>query len=313
MELEPTGVGPVLRTDEAEWVLGIGEILWDLLPDGPRVGGAPFNVVAHLHRLGHEAALLTAVGDDDLGHRAMAAMTEAGISTALVRMSSRPTGTAGVELDAGGHAAFVIHSPAAYERATLGEPALARIRRTPPSAVVFGTLAQRAPAVRAATRAVLEAGPTALRVYDVNLRDGTWTVPLVEELLGDASVLKLNDGEVRVLAPLLGFPAGELEFAGAAAARFGLDVVCVTRGGNGAMLWAGGVVTEAAGARIRVADTIGAGDAFTAGLVDGLVCGRPPGEILATANALGAYVATRAGAIPAWTREDLVALGAVLD
>jgi fructokinase len=307
-----TGAGPGLRSGEPDWVLGIGEILWDLLPDGPRLGGAPFNVVAHLHRLGHEAAFLTAVGDDDLGHRAMAAMTEAGISTALVRMSSRPTGTAGVELDAGGHPAFVIHSPVAYERATLGEPALARIRRVPPSAVVFGTLAQRAPAVRAATRAVLEAGPSALRVYDVNLRDGTWTVPLVEELLGDASVLRLNDGEVSVLAPLLDLPAAEPEFAAAAAARFGLDVVCVTRGGNGAMLWAGGVITEAAGARVRVADTIGAGDAFTAGLVDGLVRGREPRAILATANALGAFVASRAGAIPEWTAADLETLGAIL-
>jgi fructokinase len=295
------------------WVLGIGEILWDLLPDGPRLGGAPFNVVAHLRRLGHWTAFLTAVGDDELGRAALAALADAGIDTSMVAVAAACTGTAGVELDAAGHATFVIHSPVAYELATLDEAAASRIRSGPPAAIVFGTLAQRFATVRATTRAVIDAAPGAMRVYDVNLRDGTWSVPLVEELLDDATVLKLNDGEVRILAPLLGLPAVEPPFAEAAARWFGLEVVCVTQGERGAMLWSAGTVCEVAGVRITVADTIGAGDAFTAGLVDGLIRGRAPRDVLATANALGAFVASRAGAIPSWTPADLATLGAVLD
>jgi len=296
----------------ADWVLGIGEILWDLLPDGPRLGGAPFNVIAHLRRLGHGAAFLTAVGEDQLGREALAEMTAAWIDTTLAAVVPAPTGTAGVELDAGGHPTFVIHSPVAYEFVVLDDAATASIRSTPPAAIVFGTLAQRAAATRAATSAALDAAPNALCVYDVNLREGTWSGPLVEALLGDATVLKLNDAEVEVLAPLVGLPVVQDEFAPAIAAGFGLDAVCITRGGSGALLWQAGEIHRVGGIDIVVADTIGAGDAFTAGLVDGLVRGRTPDETLATANALGAYVASCSGAIPAWTPDDLRRLGAVL-
>jgi fructokinase len=297
----------------AGWALGIGEILWDLLPDGPRLGGAPFNVVAHLRRLGHGAAFLTAVGDDELGRRALTAMADAGIETSMVAVATAETGTAGVELDTAGNPTFVIHSPVAYELATLDGTAASRIRTEPPVAIVFGTLAQRSATVRATTSAVFDAAPGSMRVYDVNLRDGAWTVPLAEELLGDANVLKLNAGEVRILAPLLGLPAKESLFAEAVARGFGLESVCVTRGSDGAMLWLAGSMYEAAGVRVTVADTIGAGDAFTAGLVDGLLRGRDPHATLATANALGAFVASRSGAVPPWSPADLASLGAVLD
>ena len=299
--------------DERGWILGIGEILWDLLPSGPRLGGAPFNVVAHLARLGHRVTFLTAVGSDELGHEALGSIGRFGVDPDLVVVAGLPTGTVEVTLDSQGQPGFVIISPAAYEAASVEPAALERIAAAPPTAVVFGTLAQRSPLVRRATRQVLEAAPATMRVYDTNLREGTWSVPLIKELLADATVLKLNDAEVEMLAPLLELPELESEFAAEVAARFDLEAVCVTRGGSGALLWMNGRGLVAPGVRIEVADTIGAGDAFTAGMVDGLVRGRPPVEILATANALGAFVASRTGAIPDWTRADLENLGAVLE
>jgi fructokinase len=271
------------------------------------------NVVSHLSRLGYRASFLTAVGDDPLGREALDAVSRAGVDSSMVGVVQIPTGTMEVGLERADHPTYVIVSPAAYESIAVDERELARIRSAPPVAVVFGTLAQRSALVRSATRSVFLAAPEALRVYDVNLRDRTWTAPLIVELLGDATVLKLNDAEVKVLAPLLGLPAAEVLFAEAAAARYGLQAVCITRGGRGAMLWSAGACSETASVRITVVDTIGAGDAFTAGLVDGLIRGRRPSDTLATANALGAFVASRRGAIPPWTAADLAALGAVLD
>lgn len=291
-------------------VLGIGEILWDLLPAGPRLGGAPFNVVAHLRRLGHRAGYLTSVGDDDLGRRALQEIRGLGVDDSLVQVTARvPTGSVGVELDARGIPTFEIRSPAAYEHAEARPEVLDRVRRLDPYAVVFGTLAQRWPAVNAATHGVLSVLPGALRVYDVNLRKGTWSPGLVAELAREANVLKLNDEEARVLAPLLGLPGTPLlSFAEAAARLFDLRAVCVTQGPAGAVLWTPTGLVEHRGYRVVVADTIGAGDAFTAGLVHAFLAGKEPLAALQLANALGAIVASRPGAIPPWTWPELQAL-----
>ena len=291
-------------------VLGIGEILWDLLPSGPRLGGAPFNVVAHLRRLGHPVAYLTSVGDDDLGRRTLQEIRALDVDDSCVQVAAgAPTGTVGVALDAGGSPAFEIRSPAAYELTQAQPGTLDLVRRLGPHAVVFGTLAQRCPHVRVLTHEVFAALPGALRVYDVNLREGTWSPSLVAELAGEASVLKLNDDEVRALGPALGLPGASLpSFAEAAARRFDLRVVCVTQGRAGAVLWTPTGLVEHRGYRVVVADTIGAGDAFTAGLVHAILVGSEPPAALQLANALGAIVASRPGAIPSWTRLELQAL-----
>jgi fructokinase len=291
-------------------VLGIGEILWDLLPSGPRLGGAPFNVVAHLRRLGHPVAYLTSVGDDDLGRRTLQEIRALDVDASCVQVAAgAPTATVGVTLDARGSPTFEIRSPAAYELTEARPGILDSVRRLGPRAVVFGTLAQRWPRVRTVTQEVLSAQPGALRVYDVNLRGGTWSSALVAELAREANVLKLNDDEVRVLGPALGLPAASLpSFAEAAARRFGLEAVCVTQGSAGAVLWTPTGLVEHRGYRVVVADTIGAGDAFTAGLVHAILVGSEPLAALQLANALGAIVASRPGAIPSWTRLELQTL-----
>jgi fructokinase len=181
-------------------VLAIGELLWDLLPGGQRLGGAPFNVVAHLRQMGHEVALLTGVGDDERGRAALAEASELGVGTQFMRVvPGVPTGIVHVELDPTGIPRFDIVSPAAYEYVADDRGSVVEAARYAPDAVVFGTLAQRSPSVRHATTVVIEANPGSLRIYDVNLREGCWHPELVDELLSSATVVKLNDDEVRAL------------------------------------------------------------------------------------------------------------------
>jgi fructokinase len=283
----------------ARVVLGIGELLWDLLPAGPRLGGAPFNAIAHLARLGYAVTYVTSVGPDDLGRATLAAARRLGVEQRYIRTVDLPTGTARVELDADGSPHFEIARPAAYEDIDLTAAEVEEIVGLHPRAVVFGTLAQRSPAVRAVTDRLIEALPTALRVYDVNLRKDCWSPPLVDDLMRRATVVKLNADEMASLATHFEAPAEPpVAFCASVAERFSLLGVCVTRGPLGAGLWLEGGYFEEPGVPVRVVDTVGAGDAFTAALIDGLIRRDEPRHILRSANALGAFVASRPGVVP---------------
>jgi fructokinase len=285
-------------------VVGIGELLWDLLPDGPRLGGAPFNVIVHLGRFGCRTAMISAVGRDELGRRAIEEATRFGGATSLIEVNDRPTGVARVELVSRGVPEYDILSPAAYEAfgasphdlAIAGEPDL----------VVFGTLAQRFEGVRAATQEITDGAPDAVRLYDVNLRPGCWDPPLVERLLALATVVKLNEDEAATIAFALGLPASPIErFANAACDRYDLRGVCVTRGAAGAALLLDGAYRQRAAPPVDVVDTVGAGDAFAAGLAFGLIRSWAGSEILSVATRLGALVASRRGAIPDWDPTEI--------
>ena len=280
-------------------VVGVGEILWDLLPDGPRLGGAPFNAIAHLGRFGCRTAFVSAVGRDDLGQRAVAEATRLGVGTALIGVNEQPTGVVRVELDQEGVPTYQIVSPAAYEMREPLPPDRAIERGV--DLVVFGTLAQRFKGVRAATEQIVHANQGAARLYDVNLRPGCWDRPLVERLLELATVVKLNEDEQATLTVVLGLPGSTIErFARTACARYELRGVCVTRGADGAALFLDDVYGEAPAPRVDVVDTVGAGDAFAAGLGYGLIRSWAVPEILSVATRLGAFVASRPGALPEW-------------
>jgi fructokinase len=287
-------------------VLGIGELLWDLFPDAPRLGGAPFNVVANLHRLGHHTAFVTAVGDDELGRAALAATDELGVdSTFITTAVDLPTGTVAVSPDGHGGHRFTIRTPAAYESTRGGEALVARLRAWMPDAMVFGTLAQRFTEVRALTHQMAADIRPAHRLYDVNLRDGCWTPDLVIELLADATILKLNEDEAHVLASILGTKDSGSTLASAVASRHGIQTMCITRGGAGASLWADSEEWAVKGIDVDVVDSVGAGDAFAAGLLHGLLRHQDPIEMLDFANRLGALVASRRGALPSWRLEEV--------
>ena len=287
-------------------VLGVGELLWDLFPDGPRLGGAPFNVVASMRRLSHPAAFVTAVGDDELGRSAVAAVDELGVDTTFISVApDLPTGTVAVTPDPVEGHRFTIGSPAAYESIGDADTLVTRLLDLVPEALVYGTLAQRSPAVRELTHRVATEIRPVKRLYDVNLRDGSWTGDLVLDLLRDATVVKLNGDEAVVLAGLLGSAATGRALAAALAARYGIERLCITRGAAGATLLVGGDEYMVEGIEVDVADTVGAGDAFAAGLLHGLLTDMPPDETLRFANRLGALVASRAGALPVWSATEL--------
>lgn len=268
----------------------IGELLWDVLPDGRKLGGAPANVAFHLAQLGLPVRLVTRVGRDELGEAARGALQAHGLPTDDLQWDDAlPTGAAHVLLDAAGIASYRFVTPAAWDAIAVPDYV--------PEVVVFGSLAQRD---ERSERAVHEfVARASVRVYDVNLRPPFTTLDIVRASLPLATVVKVNDEEAGLLAEAFGLPRELESLAAGLAERYGTQLICITRGASGAAIWARGTWAEAPGLPIEPLDTVGAGDAFLAALVHGWLAGDPATHILERANRLGAYVATRAGAMPA--------------
>jgi fructokinase len=292
--------------EAASRIIGIGELLWDLFPDGRRLGGAPFNVIANLRRLGHATAFVTTVGDDELGREALAAASDLGVDARFVAVSpGLPTGTVAVTPDPVSGHRFEIGSPAAYESIGDGTALAARIEAWGPDALVFGTLAQRFPGVRSVTESVAT-GRSSHRLYDVNLRDGCWNPALVLRLLRSATIVKVNETEATTLAAIIGTEDDPGAIGVRLAADHGVGMLCVTRGAAGAVLWVDDELLSVDGSAVDVADTVGAGDAFAAGLLHGVLTGMSHDQALALANRLGSLVASRPGALPDWRIDEVL-------
>lgn len=270
-------------------ILSLGEILWDVFPDGrEELGGAPFNLAFHASRLGHEAVFVSAVGDDARGHRARQKATKLGVDPRYIQTNPEAgTGMVTVSLDAARQPSFVLERPAAYDRVALTDRQLEALAAADPAWICFGTLFFTTAVNLATLRRLLEACPRAKRFYDVNLRPGNWSEALVRELLPLADVVKVNEAEMETLGPAI--PAA---------------AVYVTRAGEGCIAEG----TPVPGYPVQVADAVGAGDAFSAGLLHGLSQGWPPVEAARFANRVGAIVASRPGATPFWSLEEAAAL-----
>lgn len=280
-------------------VVGIGELLWDMLPTGREMGGAPANFAYHARSLGAAGVPVSRVGADDLGREILRRLGERGLDAGYVSVDpDRPTGTVTVELDAAGEPAFTIHRDVAWDHitATPGQAELARRA----AAVCFGTLARRSPVSRATIERFLDGTrEECLRVFDVNLRQDYFDAELLRSGLDRCGILKLNDEELPVVGKLLGFPSPEREAVEGLMEEFDLDLVALTRGENGAALFGRtGSVERPAAPPGEVVSTVGAGDAFTAAVVMGLLRGEAPGAICEKANRLAAYVCSQAGAMP---------------
>lgn len=295
-----------MNTDEPARVVCVGELLWDSLPDGLFLGGAPFNVAAHLAARGVRSAIATRVGDDRLGEEAVLRAVGFGVDTSLVqRDPSLPTGLVRVQVGPDADVRYEILAPAAWDAFSADESVIRGCSGA--EALVFGTLAQRDERARAAIRDLCEL--PLLRVLDVNLRPPHDDVETVEQSLWLADVVKCNEEELRRIDGRSG--AGEDELREAArrlAERFGCVAICVTRGAEGAALLHEGTWTVHPGYSITLADPVGAGDAFLAGLLQAMLEGRSADEMLAEANLLGAFVASRRGAIPTCDRSELARL-----
>ena len=292
-------------------VVGIGELLWDLLPDGPRLGGAPLNVLINLRRLGHHVTYVSGVGKDELGVAALRHLADLDLDTSFVTASAAlPTGTARVELDPDGVPSFSIPRPAAYDGVCLSTAEIACIAELNPRVLVYGTLAQQTATTKASLRALSSLLAGGIRFYDVNLRPGGWDPDLVRELTGMASLIKLNEHEAQVVADLFDLaPTTDTEaLCRGLAARCELQGVAVTAGADGASVLLGGVFACSPAPKVDLVDTVGSGDAFSAALINGVTSGEPVDRIVRRATALGALVASRSGATPAWTLDEVDAL-----
>jgi fructokinase len=291
-------------------IISIGEVLWDVVGEKELLGGAPFNFAAHLRKLGDEVSFISAVGADQRGQRILERMLQMGLSTQhMRRVADHPTGMVTVTLDHAGQPHFVIHRPAAYDFPELTEPELRQLVSHQPDWIYFGTLLQMSPPAKQLTMRLLDSHCKARRFYDINLRANSYEPTLVRELMSRATVVKLNDTEVSEVAKMFGQSFRSLEqFCRRYAKAYGWEAVCVTCGPKGCVLLLGDTYIEANGYAVEVADTVGAGDAFAAAFVHGFGGGWSPSQVADFANRVGALVASRQGAIPAWTIEEAKAL-----
>jgi fructokinase len=284
----------------ARTIIGLGEVLWDMFPDGPRFGGAPANFACMAADLAGSSArvhMASAVGNDDLGSRALAELQAHGVDTATVPAIDVPTGQVKVRLDAAGHAEYEIATNVAWDAIRWSEElrALAQIA----DAVCFGSLAQRAEISRTSIQAFVKETPAGcLRIFDVNLRPPFWTPDVLLQSLKLATVVKVNDQELPALAELLAIGGSVDEQLRSIRRRYGLQVVALTMGNRGSILVDERGESKQPALPVTVADTVGAGDAFTAALTVGLLAGRPLDNVHRLAARAAAHVCEQPGASP---------------
>lgn len=292
-------------------IVSIGEVLWDVIGDKEHLGGAPFNFAAHARKLGHDVYFVSAIGHDERGERVLDRMERMGLSTRFVsRIDGYATGIAAVSLDAEGHPSFRIDRPAVYDFPRLTAADIDHLFSPAPDSIYFGTLLLMSPPAREVAGKLLALKCTARHFYDLNLRPDCYEPPLVLDLMSQATVVKLNDEEVDAVDQMFGRTHPTLEeFCRDYRKDFGWEAVCVTRGAEGCVLSIGDEFVEARGYGVKVADTVGAGDAFAAAFIHGMGNGWPARQVANFANRVGALVASRPGAVPEWTLGELEAFG----
>ncbi|HEX3987412.1 MAG TPA: carbohydrate kinase [Acidobacteriaceae bacterium] len=297
-------------------VVGLGELLWDVLPDGRRLGGAPANFAVMAGRLGDRAIVASRVGADALGEEAVLALEALPAESRFLQSDTEyATGTVTVSLETG-EPAYTIHEPVAWDRLTL-TPQWRELAQTA-DAVCFGTLAQRGETSQGAIVSFLdETRRECLRIFDVNLRTPFWTPDVLRTSLERATILKLNVHELPHVLTGTGacpYPSqGEddeevLRGARRLMERYPVELVCVTLGAKGSLLVTRGKHHRHHGLKARVKDTVGAGDAFTAALAHYYLEGAPLEVLNEAGNRWGAWVASQSGGMPPMRAETLAAV-----
>jgi fructokinase len=300
---------------EPHLILGLGELLWDVLQEGPRLGGAPANFTVMAGRLGNHAVLLSRIGRDDLGRMALDRLDPLPVDTSFVETDpAHETGRVTVSFE-GGQPHYAIHQPAAWDFLELTDEWVRLAERA--DALCFGSLAQRNLVARQTIQTLAaQTSAKCVRVFDVNLREPFYSGEVIQESLELATVLKMNDAEVPLVLGLLGLPGGDGAPQGplhANAERQGverilsefptLQMAAVTRGGQGSMLVTRDEWHEHPGHPVKVADTIGAGDAFTAAMTHYLLRGADLATLNEAGNRWGGWVASQSGAMPPLTEQ----------
>jgi fructokinase len=290
-------------------VVGLGELLWDVFPDRKELGGAPANFAYMTSLLGDEGVVASRVGRDRLGNAAARRLAKLGLSQAWLQLDTKTaTGTVNVEIAADGQPQFQIAESVAWDHFEWTSQWQALAGRA--AAVCFGSLAQRSPRSRETIRLFLETlRPEALKVFDVNLRQSFFSADILRESAKIADIMKVNHEELPRVAQLLGYkPNAKEEPAPWLLRNFGLKLVCVTEGPKGSFLVSADGVHKHPGFPTAVADTVGAGDAFTAALIHYYLRGASLEAMNEAANRMGSWVAGQVGATP---KPDVVFLKSI--
>ena len=279
-------------------VVGLGEVLWDLLPGRTCLGGAPANFAYITTLMGDLGIVASRVGEDSRGIEALRRMEELGLDIDHVQTDrAHPTGTVNVEVSGQGQPCFEIAHPVAWDFLEW-TPEWQRLAEKA-DAVCFGSLAQRSETSRGTIRKFLRAAAGAVRIFDVNLRQSYYSQDILAESMRLADIVKLNDEE---LPTIMSFSKLKHHDERSSALRlieaYELTMVCITRGDRGSLLVQGADVSEHGGFRVKVVDTVGSGDAFTAGLVHEYLHGASLDLMNEVANLVGAWVASEVGAMP---------------
>lgn len=287
-------------------IVCFGEVLWDMLPTGAKPGGAPMNVAIHLKRQGLNPFIVSRIGNDVNGKKLREFLQKTGMKPEFLQTDETlPTSQVLVHLDSDRNATYEICEPVAWDNIQFTKALKKLASKT--DLIVFGTLAMRNEITQETLLKFLEHSP-AKRFLDVNLRPPYDRKEVVEEMLFLADYAKLNNDELATIAGWHNKTGTENELINWFSEFYSCSVVCATRGANGAVLWAGNELFEHPGFKVQAVDTVGAGDSFLAGLIAQLSAGNSPEKALEYACATGAYVASKPGAVPEYSIQDIEAL-----
>ena len=280
-------------------VVGMGEALWDVLPEGKKLGGAPANFAYHVSQFGLESRVVSAVGEDKLGAEILENFRQKQLY-GLIETVPYPTGTVQVELDAEGVPCYDIKEGVAWDNIPYTQALEGLARQT--RAVCFGSLAQRSVVSRQTIHRFLDAMPDdddTLRIFDINLRQSFYTKEILCDSFKRCNVLKINDEELVTVSRMFGYPGIDLQDkCWILLAKYNLKMLILTCGVNGSYVFTPGHISFVETPKVQVADTVGAGDSFTAAFTSAILCGRSVAEAHRLAVDTSAYVCTQQGAMP---------------
>ncbi|WP_010416707.1 carbohydrate kinase family protein [Anaerophaga thermohalophila] len=280
---------------EKKTIIGIGEILWDILPEGKQLGGAPANFAWHCQQLGARGAVISAVGNDSNGKEIMDFIEKKEIINGI-SITDKPTGTVEVKL-VDGIPEYVIHEDVAWDFIQLNETGKEVLNQA--DAICFGSLAQRNEVSRDSIIRALEMTPdSCLKIFDINLRQNYYSRDVISSSLKHADVFKINEEELEEVKKLFGFNGSKHSVAKSMLDFFDLQLLAITGGELGSLLLSENDTSEMKTPKVEVADTIGAGDSFTAALAMGILNEYPLQQIHSNAVEISAFVCTRNGAMP---------------
>ena len=280
-------------------IVGMCEALWDVLPEGKKIGGAPANFAYHVSQFGFDSRVVSAVGNDDLGDEILKVFKEKQLKHQLQTVNY-PTGTVQVTLDDNGIPCYDIKEGVAWDNIPFTD-VLKRLALST-RAVCFGSLAQRNEVSRTSINRFLDTMPDGegqLKIFDINLRQGFFTKDIIRDSCQRCNVLKINDEELVAISRLFGYPGIDLQDkCWILLAKYNLKMLILTCGTNGSYVFTPGVVSFQETPKVPVADTVGAGDSFTATFTAALLKGKSVPEAHKLAVEVSAYVCTQSGAMP---------------